>query len=133
MGRSGMRLLLDTHALLWWFTDDDRLSDTARRVIGDEANEVFVSAASAWEIATKERLGKLDGVPDAAARFAELVAADGFVHLPVSYLHGLRAGGYELPHRDPFDRMLAAQSELESLVLVTRDPVFEAFGTRTVW
>jgi len=128
-----MRLLLDTHALLWWFTDDDRLSDTARRVIGDEANEVFVSAASAWEIATKERLGKLDGVPDAAARFAELVAADGFVHLPVSYLHALRAGGYELPNRDPFDRMLAAQSELESLVLVTRDPVFEAFGTRTVW
>jgi PIN domain nuclease of toxin-antitoxin system len=128
-----MRLLLDTHALLWWFTDDDRLSDTARRVIGDEANEVFVSAASAWEIATKERLGKLDGVPDAAARFAELVAADGFVHLPVSYLHALRAGGYELPNRDPFDRMLAAQSELESLVLVTGDPVFEAFGTRTVW
>jgi PIN domain nuclease of toxin-antitoxin system len=133
VGRSGMRLLLDTHALLWWFTDDGRLSDTARRAIGDEANEVFVSAASAWEIATKERLGKLDGVPDAAARFAELVAADAFVHLPVSYLHALRAGGYELPHRDPFDRVLAAQSELESLVLVTRDPVFEALGTRTVW
>jgi len=128
-----MRLLLDTHALLWWFTDDDRLSVTARQAVADEANAVFVSAASAWEIATKQRLGKLDGVPEAASRFAELVAADGFVHLPVSYLHGLRAGGYENGHRDPFDRMLAAQSELESLVLVTRDPVFEAFGTSTLW
>jgi PIN domain nuclease of toxin-antitoxin system len=128
-----VRLLLDTHALLWWFTDDDRLSAAARQAIGDEANEIFVSAASAWEIATKERLGKLAEVPEAAGRFAELVAADGFIHLPVSYLHGLRAGGYELAHRDPFDRMLAAQSELESLVLVTRDPVFEDFGTRTLW
>ena len=128
-----MRLLLDTHALLWWFTDDERLTNTARQAIADEANEVFVSAASAWEIATKQRLGKLDGVPQAAERFAELVAANGFLQLPVSQSHGLRAGGYRLAHRDPFDRMLAAQSELESLILVTRDPVFEEFGSRTLW
>lgn len=128
-----MKLLLDTHALLWWFTDDARLSESARQAIADEANEIFVSAASAWEIATKQRIGKLDDVPEAASRFGELVAADGFVHLPVTYLHALRAGAYDVTHRDPFDRMLAAQSELESLTLVTRDPAFAAFGCHTLW
>jgi PIN domain nuclease of toxin-antitoxin system len=128
-----MRLLLDTHALLWWFTADPQLSARATAAIADEANAVHVSAATAWEIATKQRLGKLDEVPLAAERFAELVAADGFTHLPVTYLHGLRAGGYVLAHRDPFDRMLAAQSELESMVLGTRDPAFAAFPVATLW
>ena len=76
-----MKYLLDTHALLWWFTDDPRLSATAREAIADENNEIFVSAASAWEIATTQRLGKLPDVPDALTRFGELVAADGFQHL----------------------------------------------------
>lgn len=128
-----MRLLLDTHALLWWFTDDERLSAAARQAIADETNDIFVSAASASEISTKQRLGKLDSVPQAAERFAELVAADGFLHLPVTHLHALRAGAYTLAHRDPFDRMLAAQSELESLQLVTRDPVFQDFASQTLW
>jgi PIN domain nuclease of toxin-antitoxin system len=128
-----MRILLDTHALLWWWTDDQRLSLPARAAMADEANDIFVSAASAWEIATKQRLGRLNEVPEATSRFAELVAADGFTHLPVTYLHGLRAGGYEAAHRDPFDRMLAAQSELESFVLLTRDPAFELFRCRTLW
>jgi PIN domain nuclease of toxin-antitoxin system len=128
-----MRILLDTHCLLWWFVDDPRLSDSARSAILDEANEVFVSAASAWEISTKARLGKLDGLPVVVGRFVELVAADGFQSLPISPMHACRAGAYPQPHRDPFDRMLAAQSELDSLLLVTRDPAFEAFGTRTLW
>jgi PIN domain nuclease of toxin-antitoxin system len=128
-----MRLLLDTHALLWWFTDDRQLSTKARSAIADLGNDVLVSAASAWEIATKQRLGKLNEVPQAAERFSELVAADGFGHLPISYLHALRAGRYRFAHRDPFDRMLAAQGELESLVLVTRDPVFEEFPVQTLW
>ena len=128
-----MRLLLDTHALLWWQTGDARLSARARDAIADEANEVFVSAASAWEIATKARIGKLDGIPRAGARFDELVRADGFRHLAVDHRHALRAGGYPHEHRDPFDRMLAAQSELESLTLVTVDSAFQAFGTRTLW
>jgi PIN domain nuclease of toxin-antitoxin system len=128
-----MRFLLDTHALLWWFTDDDRLSTTARDLIGEESSNIFVSAASAWEIATKQRLGKLAGVPQAASRYTELVAADGFIHLPMTHLHSLRAGSYDVPHRDPFDRMLAAQSELEKLPLVTRDPAFEQFGISTIW
>lgn len=128
-----MRLLLDTHAFLWWVTDDERLSAAAKLAITDADNQIFVSAASAWEIATKQRLGKLDGVPRAGERFSELVMADGFQHLAVDHRHALRAGGYALEHRDPFDRMLAAQSELEALPLVTRDPAFALFGTRILW
>lgn len=128
-----MRYLLDTHALLWWWTDDALLSPLARAVIEDESNTILVSAASAWEIATKHRLGKLTEAAEAVRRFNELVTADGFEHLPVGYLHALKAGGFAGVHRDPFDRMLAAQSDLDSLVLVTRDPVFAAFGTRVAW
>jgi PIN domain nuclease of toxin-antitoxin system len=128
-----MKLLLDTHTLLWWWTDDPQLPDSARALTADEGNEVLASAASAWEIATKHRLGTLPEAGDAIPRFNELVAADGFLHLPVNYLHSLRAGAYAIDHRDPFDRVLAAQSELESASLVTRDPAFTAFGTRVVW
>ncbi|THF63997.1 type II toxin-antitoxin system VapC family toxin [Pseudothauera nasutitermitis] len=128
-----MNLLLDTHALLWWFTDDPRLSAGARRAIADESNTVFVSAASAWEIATKHRLGKLNEAIEAIDRFGELVAADGFEHLPVTYLHALKAGSYQVDHRDPFDRVLAAQSALDGLTLVTIDPAFKRFGTEVVW
>jgi len=128
-----VKILLDTHAFLWWATDDPRLSATARAAIGDEANNVLISAACAWEIATKHRLGKLGEAAGAVARFGELVAADGFEHLSVTYLHALRAGSYPSMHRDPFDRMLASQSELEGLPLVTRDPAFEDFGTKTLW
>jgi len=128
-----VRILLDTHALLWWFTDDPRLSRTARETIADEANAILVSAASAWEIATKYRLGKLNEAVDAVRRFDELVAADGFEHLSITHFHGLKAGGYAVEHRDPFDRMLAAQSELESVPLITCDPALTLFGIRTVW
>lgn len=127
-----MRLLLDTHALLWWFTDDSRLSTNARNAVMDEANAILVSAASAWEIATKQRIGKL-GLPEAVSRFDELVTDNGFEHLPVIYRHSLLAGDYDVPHRDPFDRMLAAQAELESARLVTRDPAFEQFGSDRLW
>ena len=128
-----MRLLLDTHALIWWWTADDRLSAAARSAIADEGNEVFVSAASAWEISTKQRLGKLAGVPDAVAQFDASVAADGFAHLPMTHRHALRAGAFPQDHRDPFDRMLAAQAEIEQLVLLTRDPAFALFDAQTVW
>jgi PIN domain nuclease of toxin-antitoxin system len=85
-----MRLLLDTHALLWWFTNDPRLSATARATIADADNDVYASAASAWEIATKHRIGKLTGLPAVTQRYADLIAADGFRHLAVTHLHALR-------------------------------------------
>jgi PIN domain nuclease of toxin-antitoxin system len=128
-----MRLLLDTHAFLWWVTDDQRLSATARCVIADMDHRIYLSAASAWEIATKQRIGKLDDVPDITRRYAELAAADGFEHLSITHLHALHAGGCAVAHRDPFDRTLAAQSELERLPLITRDPVFKLFGIETRW
>jgi len=128
-----MRVLLDTHAFLWWTTNNPRLSDRARQMIADPDNSIYVSAASAWEIATKQRIGKLKGVPGATTRFSELVAADGFDHLPITHLHALRSGGFKVAHRDPFDRMLAAQSEIERLPLLTCDPAFEQFGIETDW
>lgn len=128
-----VRLLLDTHALLWWITDDAQLSIRARELIADERNVILISAASAWEIATKHRLGKLSLANALIPRFNELIVADGFEHLPVTYLHALRAGSFAVAHRDPFDRMLAAQSALETAPLVTCDPAFSVFGVQTVW
>lgn len=128
-----MKIILDTHTLLWWWTDDRRLSASARSLISATENRVLVSAASAWEISTKQRLGKLDGLPEVSLRFAELLAADGFEHLPITHVHSLRAGSFDCPHRDPFDRMLAAQSALEMIPLLTRDPAFAQFGIKTLW
>lgn len=128
-----MNLLLDAHTWPWWRSDDARLSVAARRAIQDESQEIYVSAATAMEMAAKLRSGKLDEAAEAVARFDEPVAADGFQYLPVAHFHSLKAGSYRADHRDPFDRLLAAQSELESLVLVTRDPAFEQFGTPTLW
>jgi PIN domain nuclease of toxin-antitoxin system len=127
-----MRLLLDTHALIWWWTDDPRLSAAARQAVLDPSHEVLVSSASAWEIATKQRLGKL-GLPDAAGRLQELVAQDGFTHWPITWKHGQRAGGYRQDHRDPFDRMLAAQAELDELTLVTCDAALGEFPVNVLW
>ena len=128
-----MKLLLDTHAFLWWVTDDKALSGAARTAIADESNIIFVSAASAWEIATKLRLGKLDQAAGACDRFTELIAADGFSLMPIEACHALKAGSYRVSHRDPFDRMLAAQSSLEGIKLLTRDPAFKQFGTDVYW
>lgn len=128
-----MRLLLDTHTLLWWWADDPQLPAAARAALADESNEVLVSAATAWEIATKQRIGKLPPWPMPAGGFDALVAADGFGHLPVSAAHAWHAGSLAWPHRDPFDRMLAAQTLLEGLSLVTRDPVFAELPLPTLW
>ena len=128
-----MRLLLDTHVLLWWWANDPQLSEAARTAMLDETNEVHVSAASAWEIATKQRIGKLPMWPMQSGGFNELVAADGFVHLPVGAAHAWRAGSLAWAHRDPFDRILAAQATLDRLVLVSRDPAFADLPVSTLW
>ena len=133
MGTRMTSLLLDTHTLLWWWTDDARLSAAARQAIAAPGTRVFVSSASAWEVATKARLGRLAGVPSVGERFGELVAADSFEHLPVNYRHALKAGSYTQPHRDPFDRMLAAQCSLEGLTLVTSDEKMTAFEIPLFW
>lgn len=128
-----MKLLLDTHALLWWWKDDPRLSKSAAAAITDEKNTVLVSAASAWEIATKHRIGKLPGAERAVRDFNELIIADGFEHLAVSYQHALLAGGFDNKHRDPFDRMLASQSIIEGAMLVTSDPSMKLFRVKRIW
>jgi PIN domain nuclease of toxin-antitoxin system len=110
-----------------------RLETPPGKAIADESTIIFVSAVTAWEIATKLRLGKLDEAAGACDRFTELVAADGFVLMPIEAGHVLKAGSYRVPHRDPFDRMLAAQSALEGIKLVTRDPSFKQFGTDVYW
>lgn len=128
-----MRVLLDTHALLWWLDGDNRLSRRARRVIGDQANTVFVSAASAWEIATKVRIGKLPGAEDVAADVGGCLAQQRFLPLEITMLHAQRAGSLPGTHRDPFDRVLIAQSQAEDLPIVTNEDVFDSYGVRRVW
>lgn len=128
-----LRCLLDTHALLWWLWDDPQLSPLSRQIIAEPGNEILVSAVSAWEITTKHRLGRLGGVEPLLVDMAGWIRRAGFAELPIGISHALRAGSWVLDHRDPFDRMLAAQSVIEDVPLVTRDPAFEGFGIRTVW
>lgn len=128
-----MRVLLDTHALLWWLFDDPQLSGAAREVIQDPDNSVLVSSASAWEIATKYRLGKLPEAREAAEDLRRLLRIGRMDVLPIILEHVLAAGSLPGSHRDPFDRILIAQSRLEEIPMVTRDPVFEAYGVEVVW
>lgn len=128
-----MRFLLDTHALLWWLFDDPQLSTKARGVLMDRSNAVFVSSASAWEIATKYRLGKLNSAAPLVRDMPGWIVQAGFSELPISLAHAERAGSWPQPHRDPFDRMLAAQSILDGLPLITRDDAIAQFGTATFW
>lgn len=128
-----MRVLLDTHAFLWWLDGDRRLSLKARRMIATETNAVLVSAASAWEITTKFRLGKLPGAQDVAADVVGCIAGQGFLPLDITALHAQRAGGLAGEHRDPFDRMLIAQAQLEDVALVSDDRVFDEYDVRRMW
>jgi PIN domain nuclease of toxin-antitoxin system len=128
-----VRLLLDTHALLWWLAGDEALSHPAREAIADEANSIFVSAASAWEIATKHRLGKLPGVSAIVSDLDGAVAGQGFVSLPISLRHGQAAGALPGPHRDPFDRMLIAQAVVEGRTLVSNDEIVGRYTGKVVW
>ena len=128
-----MRLLLDTQALVWWWTNDPRLPVRARTVIADPASTVFVSAVSAWEITTKHRVGQWPEVDWLIAEYNALLRRSRFQALAISTEHAHRAGALPGMHRDPFDRMLIAQCGLESLPIVTPDAVFSAYGTEVIW
>ena len=130
---SGRRLLLDTHTLLWWLAGDKHLSSAARKIIADESAVVFVSAVSAWEIATKVRLGRLEDPHGIGESLPAHVAAQAFEALPISLEHGRRAGRLPGPHRDPFDRMLVAQAQAEDLALVSNEEVFDAYRINRIW
>jgi PIN domain nuclease of toxin-antitoxin system len=126
-------LLLDTQAFLWWIAGDAALSELACTEIENANNTVFVSAASAWEIATKYRIGRLPGAAAIASDLAGVLAAQGFVRLPISFAHGQAAGALPGPHKDPFDRMLIAQAMLDNMVLVFNEQPFDSYGVRRLW
>ncbi len=128
-----MKVLLDTHAFLWWIGDDSRLSPGAHEVISDGDNEVFFSVASAWEIAIKAGAGRLQLFEDAKALVTGGITDNSLSVLPVHLAHALRVHDLPNHHRDPFDRLLAAQSLIEELPIISRDPCFGPYGVDVVW
>ncbi|MBW1802406.1 MAG: type II toxin-antitoxin system VapC family toxin [Deltaproteobacteria bacterium] len=133
VGKKDNTFLIDTHVLLWWLFDDPRLSDTARNTIREPANHILVSSASAWEISTKYRLGKLPHAHNAVHHLPALLRRSRMEKLSITFEHALAAGALPGPHRDPFDRMLIAQGQLEDLPIVTSDPAFNQYDVRLVW
>jgi len=128
-----VRLLLDTHTLIWWMTDDSHLSNTARTAIQQVGNVALVSAASAWEIATKFRLGRLPLAKDLLKDFIPELQIHRIEILSISAEHGLRAGLFPGPHKDPFDRMLIAQAQAEELSIVSNDRALDGYGVLRIW
>jgi len=128
-----VRLLLDTQAFLWWVTDDGALSRRARRLIGDGKNEIFFSAASAWEIAIKARLGRVSLPEDLESYFLTQLEQNAFQVLPVQLQHALRVATLPDIHRDPFDRLLVAQALTEELAIVSKDRRISAYPARVLW
>ena len=128
-----MKVLLDTHSFLWWVTDDRRLSPRAREIMSGGENRLFFSAASAWEIAIKARLGRL-AISEPVATFLPAQLAENAIEgLPIAVSHALHV--YSLPdhHRDPFDRLPVAQSQIENLPILTRDPLIAHYAVETIW
>jgi PIN domain nuclease of toxin-antitoxin system len=124
-------LLLDTHALLWWAAGDKALSRKVAGLLEDREVTIYASAATAWEIATKVRLGKLKWTsPDSVETYC---IGQGFTLMPVTFAHAQRAGSWPDAHGDPFDRLLAAQSDLENIPLATNDPKIRTFGIKAIW
>ena len=128
-----MSLLLDTHTFVWWVVNDPRLSQRARAALVEPSAVCFVSAVSAFEIANKVRIGKFPAAAEIAQNMNRILEANSFTPLPVTIEHCLLAGRMDGVHRDPFDRLLAAQSLIEQIPLVTIDAEFRAFGVETVW
>jgi PIN domain nuclease of toxin-antitoxin system len=128
-----VKLLLDTHALLWWLSGNVSLSTTARDAIADPANSAYVSAATAWEIATKYRIGKLPSAAPIVGRFGDVLRRSRFYELPITLAHAEKAGSLPGEHRDPFDRMLIAQAIIENMRFISLDSKADAFGVGRLW
>ncbi len=127
-----MKVLLDTHVLLWWLEGETKLSRRARNVIQNQETMVLVSAVSAWEIAIKSEGGKLEAGPLVTDFHGEL-EREAFVELPIFSHHAIRAGLLTGPHRDPFDRMLIAQAQAENVPMISKDRLFDDYGVRRIW
>ncbi len=128
-----MNLLLDTHTVLWWLENNPRLGRNAATAIAEIANRCWLSAATVFEIETKHRLGKLTLPGPLQPGWEATLLAEHWEILPIALPHARYAARLPGPHGDPFDRLLAAQAEIENLTLVTCDPAFTGFGTRTLW
>lgn len=128
-----MRYLLDTHALFWWLYFPELLPPKIRDTLADPDARVLASAVSAYEMSYKHHRGRWPEVQPLVGAFEEVVGAEGFELLPLSARHAIRAGSYGPEHRDPFDRMLAAQAVVEGLVLVSKDGWLEGLGAEVVW
>ncbi|NQU65836.1 MAG: type II toxin-antitoxin system VapC family toxin [SAR324 cluster bacterium] len=125
-------MLLDTHIFLWWLFDDPKLSKKIRKLLGDTNNPIFVSSASVWEIATKYRLGKLPAASSVAQNVPYWIQKAGFKPLVITPDHAQLSGSWEVDHRDPFDRMLAAQTRIENFSLISIDKIFSIFPIKTI-
>lgn len=127
------RYLLDTHTLLWYWTEPENLSKTATLILTDENSEIYVSSASVWEMATKHRKGKLGKAKKVLDNFEQLLTDSDFKPLSVNWQHAKLSGEYALNHADPFDRMLVAQSQIENLSLISCDNEIKAFPIQMIW
>lgn len=125
--------LLDTHTLIWWLLDLPKLGQASRAILASPDCKVFVGAGVVWEIATKWRIGKLREIVDPQIQIPELMTRNGFRSLPVTEDHAMRAGLLEGEHRDPFDRLIAAQALCEEMIVISRDPKIAAFGCAVIW
>lgn len=128
-----MRLLLDTHALLWSALDSPRLSRAARAALADPANEVLISAVSIFELTLKHRLGKLEEAAPFAMNHERMLADLAWTPLPVAMEHAALAGRLDIPHKDPFDRLLIAQARVERVPIVSNEKLFDGFGVERIW
>ncbi len=128
-----MRVLLDTHTLIWAKISPASLSRQVAEIMADPLNEIFVSAATAWEIATKVRLGKLPGADSLERDFLETMEDSGYTMLPIEAESALRAGRLIADHGDPFDRMIAAQALAADIPILSKDTKLDGFGVRRLW
>ena len=128
-----LRLLLDTHALLWALTDSPKLSKKARQALAGAELEHFVSAATAMEIFTKHRLGRLPEAAELVKHWNRVMAPPGYTPLAITMAHAARAGALPHPHGDPFDRILIAQALSEGLTMISNEKLFDSFGVERIW